>query len=268
MGPPLEAIDVHAHYGVSRDQPCARVGRWMSADAAEVLRRARRVHVAITVVSPLAGLMTHTAAGVERANRDAARVAAAHHALRQWVIVDPRSRRTFDQAAELLRAPWCVGIKIHPELHGYPIREHGRALFAFAERHGAVVLTHSGQERSLPADFVPLANAFPGVRLILGHLGFCIDGDPTRQVRAIQRCRHGNLYTDTSSAKSIIPRLLEWAVREVGAERILFGSDTPLYFLANQRARVDAADLPAAAKRRILRDNAVRLLGLAPPHDH
>jgi predicted TIM-barrel fold metal-dependent hydrolase len=56
--------------------------------------------------------------------------------------------------------------------------------------------------------------------------------------------------------------LIEWAVREVGAERILFGTDTPLYFTAMQRARIDHADLGDEDKRLILRDNAVRVLNL------
>ena len=256
----LDAIDVHAHYGRATYQKSAITNRFMSADAAEVIRRARRAGIGLTIVSPLAGLMIRSRADEERANRHAARLAAQHPALRHWVIVDPLNRRTYDQAAEMLRQPGCAGIKIHPEQHRYAIREHGRTIFAFAERHHAVVLTHTGQKRSWPADYVPLANAFPGVRVILAHLGYGADGDPTHQVRAIQRSRHGNLYTDTSSSMSIVPNLIEWAVREVGADRLLFGTDTPLYFAANQRARIDAADLSAAAKRRILRTNAERLL--------
>ena len=62
----------------------------------------------------------------------------------------------------------------------------------------------------------------------------------------------------------IVPGLIEWAVREVGDERVLFGSDTPLYHAAMQRARIDHADLDDVEKWKILRDNAVRLFGLAP----
>jgi len=97
------------------------------------------------------------------------------------------------------------------------------------------------------------------MRLILAHLGCGWDGDPGHQVRAIQAPRHGNLFVDTSSAQSILPHLIEWAVREVGAERLLYGTDTPLYFAAMQRVRIDKADLSNEQKRMILRDNAVKL---------
>ena len=83
----------------------------------------------------------------------------------------------------------------------------------------------------------------------------------THQVRAIQQSRHGNVLADTSSARSITPGLIEWAVREVGIDRVLFGTDTPLYHTAIQRGRIDHADLSLDAKRKILRDNALRLFG-------
>jgi predicted TIM-barrel fold metal-dependent hydrolase len=53
--------------------------------------------------------------------------------------------------------------------------------------------------------------------------------------------------------------LIEWAVRELGPEKILFGSDTPVYFAGSQRARIDRANLTARQKRMILRENAVKL---------
>ena len=158
-----------------------------------------------------------------------------------------------------------MGIKIHPEEHLYLIKEHGRAIFEFAEKHNALVLTHSGEERSLPMDFVPFANDFPGMRLILAHLGCGWDGDPTHQVRAIQASKRGNVWVDTSSAQGLLPKLIEWGATELGAERLLFGTDTPLYSVPMLRARIDGAELGDKEKRLILRDNAVKLLGSKLP---
>jgi predicted TIM-barrel fold metal-dependent hydrolase len=113
----------------------------------------------------------------------------------------------------------------------------------------------------LPADFVRFANEFPEVTLILAHLGNSgVTADsPDLQVRAIQASRHGNVYVDTSSAQSLLPGLVEWAVHEIGPERILFGSDTPLYFAASQRARIDDAEIGDNEKRKILLENAQRV---------
>jgi predicted TIM-barrel fold metal-dependent hydrolase len=257
----IPAIDVHGHYG-RYVRSGGLVDELSSGDAAEVVRRARAVNVVLTIVSPLTALLPRFGGDAVAGNVEAARVVAATPGLKQYVVIDPRRPETFAQAEEMLAQPQCVGIKVHPEEHGYPIREHARAIFEFAARHRAVVLTHSSEQNSLAADFVPWADAFPEVRLILAHIGCGHDGDLTHQVRAVQRCRHGNVYADTSSARSIVPGLIEWAVREVGVERVLFGTDTPLYHTAMQRARVEHAEMREAEKRRVLRDNAVALFGL------
>ena len=56
--------------------------------------------------------------------------------------------------------------------------------------------------------------------------------------------------------------LIEWAVGELGCERIVFGTDTPLHFAASQKARIECAEIAEDAKRAILQGNAQRLLGM------
>ena len=48
----------------------------------------------------------------------------------------------------------------------------------------------------------------------------------------------------------------------MGAERILFGTDTPVYSVPMQRARVDYAELSDQQKQLILRDNSRKLFDL------
>ncbi|NQU12270.1 amidohydrolase family protein [bacterium] len=257
------AIDVHAHFGLYPEGGSELIDRFTSGDAARVVEIARQSNIAWTIASPLTGLMPRGRADPVAGNDEAAVVVPRTPGLRCWAIVHPQLRRTFEQAETMLGQSWCAGIKIHPEEHCYPIREHGRALFEFAAGHRAIILTHSGEANSRPEEFVPWADAFPETTLILGHLGCTIDRDPSHQVRAIQASRHGNIRVDTSSASNIVPGLLEWAVGEVGAEKLLFGTDTPLYFVPMQRARIDCAGISAAAKQLILRDNAARLFGLS-----
>jgi predicted TIM-barrel fold metal-dependent hydrolase len=258
----IQAIDVHGHYGRYDRGKRDIVNEFMTGDAEVVVRRARQANTRLTIVSPLQALLPRFGGDPVAGNSDAAQVVAGTKGLLQWVVIDPTKPRTYEQAEEMLKLPKCVGIKIHPEEHGYPIAKHGRAIFEFAARRRSVVLGHSSEKNSLAADYVKFANAFPEVTLIIAHLGCGWDGDLTHQVRAIQANKHGNLYTDTSSAKSITPQLIEWAVQEVGAERILFGTDTPLYFAPMQRARIDHADISDDAKRLILCANAMRLLDL------
>lgn len=263
----IRAIDVHAHYGTFyRDGFTDLRNRFFSGDAKTVLKRARAANTDVTVVSPLLGLFprSRSKARVEEANEEAARVVEENDGLRQWVIIDPRREKTYRQAEQMLKMPKCVGIKIHGEEHTYYLDEHGEAIFAFAAKHKAVMLAHSGCAHTMPMEFVPFADQYPEVKLIVAHLGHTHEsnGDPTNQVRAILASRHGNIYTDTSSMKSIMPQLIEWAVDEVGANKLLYGTDAPLYFSPNQRARIDHAEISDQQKHMILRENAVNLLRL------
>ena len=263
----IPAIDVHGHYGrYIRDGDESLRDTLSSGDAGEVVRRAREVNISLTIVSPLKALLPRPRGDAIAGNIEAARVIAETPGLKQYVVIDPRRIESFAQADSMLAQPQCVGIKIHPEEHAYPIGEHAEAIFTFAAERRAIILTHSGEQNSLPGDFIPWTDRFPEVRLILAHIGCGWDGDLTRQVRAMQQSRCGNVYADTSSAQSITPGLIEWAVREAGADRVLFGTDTPLYHAAMQRARIEHADITEDAKRLILRENALKLFGLGLEH--
>jgi predicted TIM-barrel fold metal-dependent hydrolase len=258
----IQAIDVHAHFGNYDRGKADIVNDFMTADADVVVRRARQANTRLTIVSPLEALLPRFGGDPISGNINAARIVAETDGLLQWVVIDPTKPRTYAQAEEMLQLPKCAGIKIHPEEHGYPIREHGRPMFEFAAKHRAVVLAHSSEQNSLAADYVSFANDFPDMKLILAHIGCGWDGDLTHQARAVQQSKHGNVFTDTSSAKSITPKLIEWTVREIGAERVLYGTDSPLYFAPMQRARIDHADLSDQEKKLILCENATRLLNL------
>ena len=260
------AIDVHAHYGLyGRGEPTTLLNRFMSADAATVSTRASVANIEWTVVSPLMSLYPKDGMDVTTGNDEAALVVEQTSGLLQWVVVNPLQPSTFEQAREKLTAPKCVGIKVHPEEHGYNIAEHGGTIFEIAAQLGATVMAHSGNSNSLPLDFIPFANAFSDVDLILAHLGNADDGSTfDLQVQAIQASKHGNVFSDTSSARSLYSGLIEWAVGEVGAEHLLFGTDSPLYSTSAQRARIEHAELTEPQKRMILRDNAEQLLSLKP----
>ena len=50
------------------------------------------------------------------------------------------------------------------------------------------------------------------------------------------------------------------AVRELGAERVIYGSDTGGRSFASQLAKVMGADIPETAKKMILGENLRRML--------
>jgi uncharacterized protein len=106
---------------------------------------------------------------------------------------------------------------------------------------------------STPQDLVELAKRFPDVPLVCGHTG----GDWEQGIRAI--APHKNIYADLAGSDPTAG-FTEMAVRELGAERVLYGSDAAGRSFASQLAKVLGADIPEAAKHLILGGNLRRLL--------
>lgn len=106
---------------------------------------------------------------------------------------------------------------------------------------------------STPLDLVELARRHPGVPLICGHTG----GNWEVGIRAVRPVRE--IYVDLAGSDPTAG-LVEMAVRELGAERILYGSDAGGRSFASQLAKVQGADIPDKAKRLILGENLARLI--------
>ena len=238
----VQAIDVHGHYGDYDQDKISELQReFFGANAEEILRRARHARTQFTIVSPLSGLTPVGRLDVLQANEEASKLVDENEGLLQYAIINPLQRESYDQAEDILQRPKCVGIKIHPESHEYPIAEHGDSVFEFAAKHRTVVLAHSGDINSVPDDYVIFADRYPEAKIILAHLGNggAAAGSPELQVRALQRAKGDNLFIDTSSARCILTSLLGWAAKEVGMNRILYGTDTPVHYAPMQWAERD-----------------------------
>jgi len=136
-------------------------------------------------------------------------------------------------------------------------------LMEAARKHNLVVLQHAWSmtkigERSFhtdPEDVATLAKRFPDVRIIMAHLTGC----GVRGVLAVKDCP--NVWVDTSGAAPEAG-IVEYAVEQLGAERVLYGSDVPIRDFAVALARITGSRLDRATQRKILHDNAAALLGL------
>ena len=106
---------------------------------------------------------------------------------------------------------------------------------------------------STPADLAALAARHPTARLICGHTG----GNWELGLRTIRP--YPNVSVDLGGGDPLAG-IAEMAVREVGAERVLYGSDVAGRSFASQLAKVTGAQLDEAVKQAILGRNLRRLL--------
>jgi predicted TIM-barrel fold metal-dependent hydrolase len=124
----------------------------------------------------------------------------------------------------------------------------------------AIVLQHTwlktgGNEpgESTPYDLVELAKRRPDVQFVCIHTG----GDWERGIRIIRATKNVSAEIAGSNPTS---GFVEMAVRELGAERVIYGSDVGGRSFASQLAKVIGADIPESAKALILGGNLRRLL--------
>lgn len=120
-----------------------------------------------------------------------------------------------------------------------------------------VVLAHT-----TPAECEYLMAAVPECRFMMAHAGGqpFAKGDWNRAIMAAER--YPNLYLETASS-TIDTNFLELAVGALGAEKIIFGTDTPLLDPWTQLAKIRETRLAAADRDLILGGNIARLTGLA-----
>ncbi len=134
------------------------------------------------------------------------------------------------------------------------------ALIARAGELKAVVMHHTwiktmGNEvgESTPLDLVKLARRHPSVTIFCGHIG----GNWELGIRAIRDVK--NLYGDLCGSDPTAG-YTEMAIRELGAERVLYGSDVGGRSFASQLGKVMAADIPDSTRHLVLGENLRRLL--------
>jgi hypothetical protein len=106
---------------------------------------------------------------------------------------------------------------------------------------------------STPYDVVELAQRHPKLQIVCAHTG----GNWELGIRAIRATP--NVYCGLAGSDPT-SGYVEMAVRELGAERVIFGSDVGGRSFASQIGKVQGANIPEADKKLILGGNLRRLL--------
>jgi uncharacterized protein len=182
-----------------------------------------------------------TAADLLRAsNRWIARTAANSPVAEVLISIDPTvlTQRAITEHLAELAAAGVAGVKLHPVAHSFvPNDSRLHSMYEFCAESGLVLLSHSGPGRAgargsaRPGDFASVLRKWPNLRLVLAHLG-------------------GASWQETAALAAEFPRLafdlsevIEWTgapnapsaadlsglIRQIGADRVMLGSDFPWY---------------------------------------
>ena len=109
-----------------------------------------------------------------------------------------------------------------------------------------------------PITLDPVACDFPELKLIGIHVGI-----PWTREMIAMAWKHENVYigSDAHSPKYWPEEFVHY-INTFGQDKVIFGTDFPVLDFARTRQEIDELDLRPGPKRKLLRDNVIRIYGL------
>jgi uncharacterized protein len=282
----LVAIDVHTHAEVSADghpslSPELEAGKvaYFGADAAQPTIDDIAVHYRQRSMAAVVFTVDAEAAtGHPPIRNEEVAESCARHAdvLLPFASLDPHRGRAAVRAAERLVDEHGVrGFKFHPSLQGFwPSDRSAYPLYERITELGVPALFHSGQtgigaglpggggirlKYSNPMELDDVAVDFPDLTIICAHPSV-----PWQDEALAVATHKPNVYIDLSgwSPRYFPPQLVRQA-NSILRRKVLFGSDYPVITPDRWLADFDQLDLKDEVRPLILKENAIRALGLA-----
>jgi uncharacterized protein len=282
----LVAVDVHVHVEISADGHRSLPEDLLSGSAtyfgtagdrtptveaiADYYRQRRMAAVVFTVDA-------QTATGHPPvASEEVAQACAAQaDVLIPFGSVDPwQGAQAVHRARSLVQEYGVRGFKFHPNLQAFhPDDRMAYPLYEALEELRVVALFHSGQtgigaglrggggvrlKYANPMALDDVAADFPDLPIVIAHPSF-----PWQDEALAVATHKPNVYIDLSgwSPKYFPPLLVRYA-NTLLRDKVLFGSDYPLLTPDRWLADFDGLDMKPEVRPLVLKENAVRLLGL------
>ncbi len=235
-------IDCHVHAGHAP----GLTDPWTAiADPEEILRRNSEAGIDQSVIFPISNDT------FEKANQEIAEICRRHPGrFIGYAKHDPVNEKGRIRAMLLheCRDLGLRGLKLH--VHPGP-----EVLDTVAEL-GIPILYHPRRV----ALFEEISRDYPTIDFILAHLGSDLSSDWREHLAGIDMARrHPNVYLDTGAV--VLTRYIEQAIRELGAGKVIYGSDEPEVDCRLEIFKIRMLRLPKQQEEMILGGNMQRLLG-------
>ncbi|HEY32894.1 MAG TPA: amidohydrolase [Dehalococcoidia bacterium] len=209
---------------------------------------------------------------LERRNAWTCNLARENPNLIPFINLDPLQDET-TMTAELIdkvNNHGAKGIKLHPGAQWfYPDDRRLWPAYRTAQEMGLPVIFHAGrfvspETFSRPKNFVEVLESFPELTLVMAHIGLGNEDEAVSLTKDFPNlvfdCSAiiGNVTLDGDLTEERLTSL----TREVGVERVMFGSDFPWYDPADSVARLLRLDFSEEERRLLLAENAIRIYKL------
>ena len=151
------------------------------------------------------------------------------------------------------------GVKLHPTIHGYNLADLGllSPILEAIRKRRLILLSHGADDiLNAPPAFAALARAYPEVPVLMAHSGVFRTHD-----QAIEAARDiPNLYL---KAARVPAYEIAHQVRELGPEKTIWGSDSPLCDYSWEFEKMHRCVDSEEARLLVCGGNLARVLGLA-----
>jgi uncharacterized protein len=282
----LSAIDVHVHIESDGHGHFSLDSELMDASAkyfradherTPTLERIAELYRSLGMAAVVFTVDATTATGHPALSSEEIADKAREHAdvLIPFGSVDPRrGAAAVAQARSLVRDHGARGFKFHPSMQAFAPNDPAfYPLWQEIESLGVPALFHTGQtgigaglpggrgiklRYSDPMLLDDVAADFPGLTVILAHPSV-----PWADAQISMATHKANVYIDLSGwSPKYFPPALVRAANSFLRDKVLFGTDYPLLTPERWLRDFAALDLKPDVRPLILKDNAVRLLGL------
>lgn len=219
-------VDVHVHYGYLF-VPIKYL------DISEIVKTMDKFNINVGIISNIRGIFYD----FRNCNSELYKEISKYpDRLKGYIVANPNyMKESLEEIKKYSKMPQFVGVKLHASWHNKPIDgAEFEPIFSLCEELNFPVLIHSyvvedyADQVSSPERIANVAKRHSNP-LIIAHMG----GNSRRTNKAAKNI--DNLYIDISSGRERASQLYVWelgrvdeAVKELGAEKILFGSDFPL----------------------------------------
>ena len=155
------------------------------------------------------------------------------------------------------------GVKLHPDVQGFPIDdERGRHICELCEKHHLPLLIHCGDYRydfSNVNRLKPILSDYKDLQVIGAHFaGWSLWENAAEALHGFD-----NLVVDSSSTFHWVePSLVKRFIRTYGSEKVMFGSDFPMWNVKDELDSMLSLKLSDAEYENIFHLTAERVFGI------
>ena len=155
------------------------------------------------------------------------------------------------------------GVKLHPDIQAFKMDDYRcLKIYELCEQKNIPILMHAGDSRydySNPNRFLPILQIYTNLTVVGAHLG----GWSVWDEAADKLNNLPNFYVDCSSCFGFIPaQKVKQLIRHYGADRVLFGTDYPMWSPSEEIKQILSLGLDENEIKSILNINAKKVFCL------